>query len=822
VGLFFGYIFKWWAFSVIIGIIAFPISFLLFRKSYDKGYLFSKAIGIFIIGYFSWLLGFINFSTGTILLVIGIMLAFSVYIFLRYKKEILAFMDEKAALIIIAELFYLLVFLVYAYFRMYQPDIIGTEKFMDFAFMNSITKADSMPPFDPWMWGKGLYISYYYFGYVIMAIMFKLTGIPNGVGFNLSLTYTVALSALCMVGLMYNLTKNYVIGFLAAAFLLLISNIDGFMQVATNHWTTNNLNWWHTSRIIDMKEYDVTINEFPFFSFLLGDLHPHQMAIPFVLLALNIALTFIKEEDKNLFEIKFEKMTFLVFSGLVLGGLWFLNSWDFPTYFFITALCIASYKYSSGEKLETWIKDAGMALGVIFVVSIVAYLPFTLFFKSQAKGIGITKANTKITDYLTIYGIMLFPVLSFVVFRLFNWLYALKLQGLGGSKTKKREFFCPRCGSEIREGKNICGQCGYLISGDELLLGGTDAPVKKANDTAIAFFKFLLDPVTTKDKRVAEYGGMAVGLALGMIVYKTMIDWPKSPADFHVFGFFSGLIFLALAVVLLLGMTRVELKENQFVLILIFTALFANWGCEFFHIVDTFSNPGTHAPLERMNTVFKFYYQAWILFSIAAAYGFFWVKHFYLAFKPKPFRWAWYSVFIILIIMGMFYPFAASNVKTAGFTGNFTLDGSDFLQSMSYKGRLSSLGDYQAIQWLKANVKGKPVILEAYGPEYTEYARISSFTGLPTVLGWPGHELQWRGTWDEAGKRQGDVDTIYTTLDWTAAYELMKKYDIKYIYVGALERDKYAANLPGLDKFAQNMDIAYMNKIDTVIYKIRN
>jgi uncharacterized membrane protein len=238
-------------------------------------------------------------------------------------------------------------------------------------------------------------------------------------------------------------------------------------------------------------------------------------------------------------------------------------------------------------------------------------------------------------------------------------------------------------------------------------------------------------------------------------------------------------------------------------------------------VVDTFSNSGSYAPLERMNTVFKFYYQAWILFSIAAAYGFFWVKHFYLAFKPKPVRWAWYSIFIILIGMGMFYPFAASNVKTGGFRGYFTLDGTDFLKTMSYKGRLSALGDYQAIQWLKANVKGNPVILEAYGPEYTEFARISSFTGLPTVLGWPGHELQWRGTWDEAGKRQSDVDIIYTSTDMNQALEMMKKYDIKYIYVGALERDKYAANPAGLEKFSQFMDIVYANKIDTVIYKIR-
>jgi uncharacterized membrane protein len=173
-------------------------------------------------------------------------------------------------------------------------------------------------------------------------------------------------------------------------------------------------------------------------------------------------------------------------------------------------------------------------------------------------------------------------------------------------------------------------------------------------------------------------------------------------------GLFSGVIFLILGAVLLLGITRVELKENQFVLILVFTAFFAGLGCEFFHIVDTFSTPGAHAPLERMNTVFKFYYQSWILFSVAAAYGFFWVTHFYLSFQKKPVRWVWLSAFTLLVIAGLFYPFAASDVKTGGFRGSLSLDGSEFLQTMSYKGRLSALGDYQAIQWLKSNGKGAP------------------------------------------------------------------------------------------------------------------
>jgi len=806
----FGYIMKWWFISVILGLLAFPISFYLFRKSYEKGWLFSKVVAIFIVSYFSWILGFFNYSLATILIVILLMTGFSVYLFLKMKNEIFEFMNEKPAVLIISELFYLFIFIGYALFRSYQPDIIGTEKFMDFAFMNSITRADKMPPFDPWMAGETFKISYYYFGYFIMSVMMKLVNIPNGIAYNLALTYVVGLSALAMVGLGYNLTKNFLIGFLAAAFLLLISNIDGFIQVVRHGLSFNDFNWWHTSRIIDYKDYDTTINEFPFFSFLLGDIHPHQMAIPFVLLALNIALCFIKYEDKNIFEKNMEKITFIVFAGLVVGGLWFLNSWDFPTYFFIMVLSILSYKFSSEQKVNEWMNDALISIGLILGIGIVAYLPFTLFFKSQASGIGITKANTQIKDYVTIFGIMLFPILSFLVFRILNWIYAIKYQGMAGIKTKKRNLYCPRCSFELREGKLICGQCGYKISGEELMLGGIELPIKKGNENALAFFKFLVDPVAFKNNIIYISAAIVAAISLIFLIYKSIIDKPN-------YGFFSAVMLIILSIVFLLAITKVEIKENQFVILLIFTGFLLSLGCEFLHIRDTFGKAGEHSALERMNTVFKFYYQTWILFSVAAAYGFFWVRHFYLKFKPAYVRAIWNGAFIFLIFTGLFYPVAASVVKTDGFKGYVTLDGSEFLETR-YP------GDYQAIQWIKANIKDTPIILEAHGAEYTEYARISSFTGLPTVLGWPGHELQWRGTWDEQGKRMADIDKIYTTTDINEAQSLIKKYNIKYVYVGILEKIKpeyRGAPKEAFDKFAQFMDVVYMNKADTVIYKTR-
>jgi YYY domain-containing protein len=807
---YFGYLMNWWFISVIIGLLAFPLSFYLFRKSHDKGYMFSKIIGLFVIGYFSWLIGYINFSSVSIIFVILLMTAASAWVFINNKKEILDFMGEKFALVLITELFYLFIFLFYAFFKMYHPDILGQEKFMDFAFMNAVGKSDQMPPFDPWMSGRGMTISYYYFGYVMMGIILKLTAIPNGMAYNVALTYLYAISAIGVLGLMYNLTKNYVIGFLGFAMLLVLGNLDGVRQLFAGKFSLDNFNWWNSTRVMDYENYDYTITEFPFFSFLLGDMHPHQMAIPFVLLALNTALTFIKCEAKNLYEATIEKMSFLIFSGLVLGGLWFLNSWDFPTYFFVTALCILSYKYSREEKIETHFKDLGMALGIIFGVAIVAYLPFTATFKNQVKGIGLVNVNTKLSDYLLIFGVMLFPVLSFLVTRILNWIQAIKLQG-AGSKSKKRELFCPRCSSQFREGKMICGQCGYIISGDELYLGGTELPVKKSNETTMSFFKFVIDPAGHKDNKVYLYSLIGIALALVLLVYKSVIDKTNM-------GLTTGLLTMVLGVVILLGFTKTEMKENQFVLILIFTALFATWGTEIFRVVDGFND---NIKLRRMNTIFKFYYQAWIMLSIAAAYSFFWVNHFYMKFKPKWMKYTWMAAFFLLLAGGFVYTIGGTKIRTNDFKNYMTLDGADFFKGFSYDGRMSAFGDYQAMDWIRKNIKGHPVILEAVGGSYTEYARIASFTGLQTIVGWPWHETQWRGTGDEAGRREADVREMYESTDINRTTELLKKYNVKYVYLGALERDKYAKSPEGLQKFNQMADIVYANKVDTFIYKIR-
>jgi uncharacterized membrane protein len=173
-----------------------------------------------------------------------------------------------------------------------------------------------------------------------------------------------------------------------------------------------------------------------------------------------------------------------------------------------------------------------------------------------------------------------------------------------------------------------------------------------------------------------------------------------------------------------------------------------------------------------------------------------------------PFRVVTGTVTALLVVAGLVYPILA--ISTVGDWSHLTLDGTAWVEQ-------SAPDEYMAIQWLNQNVPNSPVILEAPGQSYhPEQSRIAAFTGLPTVLGWSGHELQWRGNYDEAGRREPDIKTIYTTRDLQETLTLLDKYAISYVYVGPVERAMFPA--VGLEKFNTLMDVVFRQG-NATIYK---
>jgi uncharacterized membrane protein len=164
---------------------------------------------------------------------------------------------------------------------------------------------------------------------------------------------------------------------------------------------------------------------------------------------------------------------------------------------------------------------------------------------------------------------------------------------------------------------------------------------------------------------------------------------------------------------------------------------------------------------------------------------------------------------VLIVGTALIYPFLGLWNKTNGFkpvTG-FSLDGTAYLE-------LQSPDDMAGIRWLQNAPPG--VVVEAVGSSYSEYGRVATLSGQPDVLGWPGHESQWRGGSAEMGSRQSDIEIVYRSNRWEEIQQILDKYDVRYVYVGPLERETYRVNDA---KFDNNLKEVF-SQGDVTIYEV--
>jgi len=796
----------WWLLLEILGLAALPVAFRLFRSLPDRGYAFAKPLGLLLTSYALWLLvtfGVLDNTWGACLLIV-LGLAAAAWLLARPQiADLLSFLRQNLRLVVLYEVLFLGAFILWALFKAYNPEISATEKPMDFAFLNAIFRSRHFPPVDPWL--SGYSISYYYFGYLMMATLTKLSGLATSITFNLSIALIFALTITGAFSVVFNLvvssggtsderrvtsvrgpssspiphpsslvprTSSLVFGLLGAFFVAVAGNLEGLLDalhtrgwgspafwqwlglkemlphVVTGGWLPrDNWWWWAASRVVSGE-----IDEFPFFSFLLADLHPHVMALPFVLMALGLAVNVLldrRESDSrpstSLIADFLRTWPSLLLSALLLGALGFLNSWDFPTYSVVVIGAFAIQRYGEQRRLDlSWLKSVGFYAVVLVALGFILYLPFYVNFSSQAGGIRpVLLDKTQLRQFLVQFGLFIYVAAGFLAVQ-------------GGAWLAARQRVLP-----LRPG--IGSLAFALVVGAAVLL-------------------CLLIGWWTSALLIA---GIAIAVAL---LWQRL----RTPGDTATLAELFALLSLAIALLLTLI-------------------------CEFAYIRDIYGS--------RLNTVFKLYYQAWVLLSIAAAYGVY-----RLAQRPASGsnlgnigRAIWGVGFLALLLAASIYPVWATYTKANEFRGPPTLDGMDAL-------RRYQADEAAAIEWLNDHVPvpGTPVIVEAPGEEWSEYGRVSMHTGLPTLLGWKTHEVQWRGRWEkgqlvsrEAEARVPDIDTIYKTLDLATAQRLLQKYHVTYVYVGRLERDHYRdAPVGALDKFAKFMDVAYKNPTVT-IYKVR-
>lgn len=261
-----------------------------------------------------------------------------------------------------------------------------------------------------------------------------------------------------------------------------------------------------------------------------------------------------------------------------------------------------------------------------------------------------------------------------------------------------------------------------------------------------------------------------------------------------------GFFYFFVVSFLLFFRTRM-IKSDYFVLLLISIATLLLIIPELVYVKDIYPDH------YRANTMFKLGYQAFIMLSIATAYI---IIRIIAKLKVS------YLPFVVLVCIGsiglllvMIYPYFATMSYYENFKNYRGLDGTQYLKRLYPS-------DYEAIGWINQNVHGQPVILEAQGDSYTDYGRVSANTGLPTVLGWTVHEWLWRGSYDIPSPRIADVEIMYESKDASETNELLQKYNVSYIFVGNLEKEKYTVSE---EKFLQ-LGTIVSQKGDTKIYKI--
>ncbi len=809
---------SWYILITFLGWLTFPLAYRLFPALADRGYTLSRAFGLLIWGFVFWL--FANFGIaqndiGGLLLGLVMLGGLSAWAFMTVDRrphteshlqlesvegddivhgqsstvELLGWLKENTSLILTTELLFLLAFAFMAFFRSANPEILGTEKPMELMFINGIMNSPTFPPRDLWL--SGYSISYYYFGYVMTAMLAKFTGVPATMAFNLMLALIFGLAAVGAYGILYNLlaigqrsnvegqseivNRKSSIGFslFAPLFLLLISNAEGFLEIlharglfwkdGLNFWAWLDIPelrnappqvpqwtpdrfwwWWRASRVV--QDYDFlknpleAIDEFPAFSFLLGDLHPHVLAIPFFMIAIAVALNlylggFRGKTNLYLGQLHISKTSFFL-TAFMFGGMAFLNTWDILP---VAAVIVFSYALArvreagwGWERIEE-VLLFGIPAGI---TAYIIYLPFFIGFDSQASGIMPSiMFPTRGAQLWVMWGTLFVPIFAFLMYRM---------------RTKDPADWRAGFGFGL----------GILIFLLALMLGVYVLVYKLRPDFALPYIQGQQKDVVSffmagLGRRLSYIGGLLTLLALLIPSLSFLFSNPR--------------------------LQREDDHPSLFVLLLIALGALLIIGPDFVYLQDNFGY--------RINTIFKFYYQAWMLLSLASAYG--------TAVLLRRLHGAAnviFSVtFVAILIIGLTYPLLGFPNKANNFKPpfGFTLDDFDRVQR-------ENPDEAAAILWLQSAPDG--IIAEATGNPYSSYGRISIYTGLPTILGWGNHEGQWR---DPAlqGSRREDIETLYTTPDWQTTQLILQRYNVRYVVVGNLERTSYRVNEEKFNNF---------------------
>jgi YYY domain-containing protein len=814
---------SWLVLMAVVGLAALPLTVGVLGWLPDRGYLLARPAGVLLLAWLSWILTSLtplHYSRGTIALALGIVatVSYGSLLLPGQRRRLRELVRGQWRLIAVSELLFLAAFGLFWLIRWANPDLWhawkGGEKPMDFAYLNAVIKSVEFPPYDPWY--AGGYLNYYYFGQVMVGTLIKLIGIVPYVAYNLVLPTWFAMMAGGAFSLTYNFVagkgssrrKAVLFGLVGAAFVALLGNLgevhllllkagEGVLEafdstipglaglvrtaigaveivfggralpVGLDEW------YWNASRAIPAGPYEAVITEFPFFTYLYADLHAHLIAMPLTFLSLAAALALVKRGEAGGapgWRGVAERLPTLALWAVTLGAMRTTNTWDVPPHLLVALGALAIAQAVQGRSLWRAALSLLWQFGLLFLLGWwLLYQPFWAsygaFYNSLALWPG---TRTPVWAYLVVHGLFLFAIASYLLARVVgDW---------------RQDPLMHRLGLTLRywERSRRLRRAARIVGVRRLPLG-------------MLFWLALL---------------ILVAVEIFFVV-PGLVEFTRANADAAAEGAFAyrGLGLLALGLPLgLLGLSlllRPGLPPTRrFWTYLVLLGLAMTLGVELIVI---------QGDIGRMNTVFKFYLQTWLIWGVAAAAALAWMV-------PRLRRWragrgVWIGLLVVLILFAALYPPLATSAKVRDrFDTSLGpgLDGWHYMETATYWDPIGETyalrWDLEAIEWMIDNVVGTPVVLEGHTPEYRWGARYSINTGLPTVLGWNWHQRQQRAAADqqEIWNRAGDVATIYNAPGIMTIEPLLREYDVRYIVVGPLERAYYDEQ--GLNKFEYMVD----------------
>jgi len=840
-----------WYLSVsLLGLLVYPLLRVTLPGLPDHGYPLARIAGMLVLAYLTWLAGSVNipFSRLAISMVILVMAVGGAYLAYRQRDELRAEWRSRRTYFLIIEGLVLGFFLIFLFIRLGNPDLWhpwkGGEKPMDFSYFNAVLKSTTFPPYDPWY--AGGYMNYYYWGYVFVGVLVKWLGIVPSFAYNLIIPTLFSMVTMGAFSIGYNLShthshygevlkdhdppdsekslpattrKPYLIGFASALGVAVLGNLGtlrmifkGWEQLGVPGGLTDSTGffirlaglpvgiwnvlfrgaqmpyalgdwYWIPSRAIPAPGDVEPITEFPIFTFLYADLHAHMIAMAIAMLALTWVVAVLM--GKARWQSVGAGAASIILGGLAIGALYPTNLSDIYTYLPIgvAALGYALFRYADPGRLS-WLPKVGTTVKRLILAGLgmllLVIVSYGLYLPYR---LWYAQPYSSVIPWFGTHTPFwsYFTHWGLFLFVIISWMV-----------WETREWMASTPLSSLRK----------LERYNSLIILGV----------VILFLTCLLFSIRIPGiENMSLLSKLPLGRGAALVWFiLTLAAW---------------------AGVLLLRPGMPDTK--RLILFLVGTGLLITLVVEVVVV---------RGDIGRMNTVFKFYLQVWLLFAICAAAALGWLLEPVRRWLPG-WRISWRVAFGFLVFSAALFTLYGSMAKIKDRwvpTAPHTLDGMAYMPYATYDETYPNVSentpveqrgikmdlsqDYRAIRWMQSNIQGSPVIVEANSRNlYRWYSRFTIYTGLPSVVGWEWHEQQQRALnapeW--VTKRITDIDQFYTTVDTDATKQFLNLYGVHDIVVGQLEQVTYPG--PGLDKFPAFNAILW-NEIyrdeNTVIYEV--